>query len=144
MKRTMKKWICLLLSLLMLFSLGSVAMAEVDPVGSAEGKLYTNEALGICVVLPDNWRFLSDAELASNMGYSSEYASREGLATLLEQSSAACTMFAAATDDAAWSMNLMVQDLGIYRQLDEQTIFDLSKGVLTETLTQKGFSNVQL
>ena len=75
-KETMKKWMSFLLAMLMLLGLGSAAVAaEKNPVGVIAGNTYYNEALGIYMTLPDNWRFLSDADLASQMGYDSKYAS---------------------------------------------------------------------
>ncbi len=143
-KETMKKWLSFLLAMLMLLGLGSVAMAaEENAVGVIAGNTYYNEALGVCMTLPDNWRFLSDADLASQMGYDSKYASREGLATLLSQNSAACGMYAVASDTAT-NANLMIQDLGIYRSLDEATYMDLAKDSLTGALESVGYTDIQL
>lgn len=143
-KETMKKWMSFLLAMLMLLGLGSAAVAaEENPVGVIAGNTYYNEALGIYMTLPDNWRFLSDADLASQMGYDSKYASREGLATLLSQNSAACGMYAVASDTAS-NANLMVQDLGIYRSLDEATYLDLAKDSLTGALESVGYTDIQL
>lgn len=143
-KETMKKWMSFLLAMLMLLGLGSAAVAaEENPVGVIAGNTYYNEALGIYMTLPDNWRFLSDVDLASQMGYDSKYASREGLATLLSQNSAACGMYAVASDTAS-NANLMVQDLGIYRSLDEATYLDLAKDSLTGALESVGYTDIQL
>lgn len=134
----------LLLSFLMVLCLGSTAVAEVDPVGMVGGNLYINEALGLCVVLPDSWSFLTDADLAKQMGYDSQYASREGLAALLQRDSLVCAMFACASNDAAYNMNLMVAEMGMYRYLDEQTLMSLSENGCVEALQGQGYSNVQL
>lgn len=146
MKTAMKKWMSLLLALLMVLGLGTTALAAEgeNPVGAMSGNTYFNDSLGITMALPSNWHFLSDAELASQMGYDSQYASRKGLSTLLERDSLVCAMYAAATDDPAWNASLMVQDLGIYRSLDEQTFFDLAKNSLTDSLTAQGYTNLQM
>ena len=145
MTETMKKWMSLLLCLLMVLGLGTAALAaEENPVGVVTGNLYGNDALGICVELPDNWRFLSDADLAAHMGYDSQYASREGLAALLEKESAVCGMFAVATNDPTWTANLMIQDLGIYRYLDEKTYLSYAKGDLAGALEPQGYTDVQV
>ena len=140
----MKKWMSFLLAMLMLLGLGSVAVAaEENPVGVVADNTYYNEALGICMTLPDNWRFLSDADLAKQMGYDSKYASREGLATLLSQNSAVCGMYAVSSDTTS-NANLMVQDLGIYRSLDEATFLDLAKDGLTGALSSVGYTDIQM
>lgn len=142
----MKKWISLLLALVMLMGIATTAMAAEtdDAVGTISGNVYNNSALGISMTLPANWRFLSDAELASQMGYASQYGSRQGLATLLSQTASACGMYATATDDAVWTAHLVVQDLGIYKSLDEQTLFDLTKEGISESLKGQGYTNIQL
>lgn len=141
-----KRWITMLLALLLALGLMPSALAaeEKDPVGVVANNVYYNEALGLCMTLPDTWCFLSDAELAERMGYESQYASRQGLRQLLEQDSTVCTMFANASDDASWTANLTVQDLGIYRSLDENTFFDLAKDGLIEAQKAQGFTDVQL
>ena len=143
----MKKVLSLLLALLLTLSLGAAAAAEEekkDPIGTVENGVYTNEAFGFRMVPPESWRFLSDAELAQRMGYPAEYASREGLASVMEQTANVCAMFASATDDSACNVNLMVQDLGAYSFLDEQTYFNYSKGELAGALQLQGFTNVQM
>lgn len=143
----MKKVLSLLLVLLLTLNMGAAAAAEEekkDPIGTVENGVYTNEAFGFRMALPANWRFLSDAELAQQMGYPAEYASREGLASVMEQASGVCAMFASATDDTAWNANLMVQDLGAYSYLDEQTYLNYSKGELAGALQPQGFTNIQV
>ena len=140
----MKKWVSLLLSFLMVLCLGPAVMAEENPVGMMEGSLYVNEPLGFCVVLPNGWNFHSDADLANQMGYDSQYASREGLAALLQQESFVCAMIASAASDPAWTMNLVVAELGMYRYLDEKTLLTLSEESCIEAVKAQGISNVQL
>lgn len=140
-----KRWMSLLLALLMVLGIGATAMAaEENPVGVVSGNAYYNESLGIYMMLPGNWRFLSDAELAERMNYDAQFASREGLTTLLEQNSSVCAMYATSSDDVSWNANLMVQDLGVYRFLDERSYFDLAKDGLTGLLEPQGFTNIQL
>lgn len=143
----MKRVLSLLLVLLLTLNIGAAAVAEEekkDPVGTVEGGVYTNQAFGFRMVLPENWRFWSDAQIAQQMGYPAEYASREGLASVLAQTSGVCAMFASATDDAVWNANLMIQDLGAYSYLDEQTYFNYSKDELAGALQPQGFTNIQV
>ena len=78
------------------------------------------------------------------MGYGSAAGSREGLIALLEQQSMVCGMFAGCYTDAAASMNFMVEDLGDYRSLDEETYRELSRGSLAQALMAQGYANVEV
>ena len=143
----MKKWISLLLSLLLVLGTGAVVMAEEeakDPLGDIGDNTYTNELFGFKTVLPDNWRFLSYTDMASYMGYDQAYASRDGLAALLERDGRVCAMFAAATDDPTTNMIFAVEDLGQYSYLDEETYYSIAEGSLVEALKPQGFTDIQL
>lgn len=141
----MKKWMSFLLAMLMLLGLGSAAVAaEENPVGTVADNVYYNKSLGISMTLPGTWRFLTDAELAKEKGYDSKYASRDGLAKLLDQNSTVCAMYAIAPDEAGLSANLIVQDLGIYRTLDEATYFDLAKDDLAKEMEAQGYSDIKM
>ena len=140
----MKKWMSLLLCLVLVLGIVPVAAAEEsDPIGVVEKNVYTNQFFGFRVQLPDNWRFLSDADLASWMGYDSAYGSREGLAALLEKEFAACAMYAAA-NDSPFNMNFMVTDLREYKDLTEADYLGLVKDGLVQTLQMQGYTNVVL
>ena len=143
----MKKWMSLLLVVLLVLSMGSAAWAEgetTDPLGAVENNVYTNEAFGFRMVLPDNWAFLSDGEMASLLGYGAGYGSREGLSTLLKTQFNVCAMYMKATDDPSATANFMVEDLRTYQYLDEKGYLSLAKDGLIRTLQMQGLSNVQL
>ena len=141
----MKRWISLLLSLLLVLSLSAIAVAEEsDPIGVVDDDIYTNEIFGVEIRLPDNWYFLTDEAMASHMGYAEKYASREGLMALFKEQNNVCGMFAAAKDDPTASMNFMVEDLGVYQYLDEGGYRDLAKDQLAPSLQTQGFSNVEV
>ncbi len=142
-KNMLKKWGNLFLVLVIVLSLCFPAMAEEDPIGEVDGNIYTNSVFGFQMVLPDNWHFLNDLELAQRMDYSVDYASREGLARLLKETTAACCMMATTEDDPNSTVHLMVQDLGLYRYLDEQTFFNAIKEGLSNALTSLGFADVK-
>ena len=140
----MKKILSLLLAALMVMSFGLAASAEEEksPIGAVTANVYTNELFGFRMTLPDNWRFLSDTELAGYMGYDQAYASREGLSALLAQQSNVCAMYAAATDDPSANVNFMVEDLGPYQYLEERAYYSLAEESLTQVLQAQGFNDV--
>ena len=142
----MKKWISLLLSLLLVLGMSTAVLAEEeakDPLGSIEDSTYTNELFGFRAVLPGNWRFLSYADMAGYMGYDQVYASHEGLAALLEKNGNVCAMYAAATDDSSANMIFAVEDLGQYSYRDEATYYSIAEGSMADALPQ-GFTDIQL
>ena len=142
----MKRWISLLLSLLLVLGMGSAVMAEEgakDPLGDIGDNTYTNGLFGFKAVLPDSWRFLSYTDMAGYMGYDQVYASHEGLAALLEKNGNVCAMYAAATDDSSANMIFAVEDLGQYSYLDEATYYSIAEGSMADALPQ-GFTDIQL
>ena len=142
----MKKWMSLWLATLLVLGLCSAALAEGEagPVGVVDGNVYTNELFGFRMVLPNNWRFLSDTDLASFMGYDAAYANREGLAALLEQQGYVCGMYAAANDNPADNANFMIEDLQGNADLSEDDYYELTKDSLKQVISSQGYQNVQL
>ena len=142
----MKKWMGLLLAVLLVLETVSSVLAEdaSSPVGTVEENVYTNEVLGFRAVFPDTWRILSDQELASTMGYEEQYASREGLNRLLETESAVCGLYAAAKEGFRSNANLMIADLGDYASLTEDIYLSVIKGSLPEVLKSQGYADVEL
>ena len=133
------------MALVFVLSLGTVTVAEgEDPVGIVSGNAYYNEALGISFAPPAPWRIYDDGELAKACSYDSQYASRDGLNQLLSQKSFVTAMMAEASDNAGTNANLVVQDLGIYRSLDEQTYFAMAKSTLTQPLENQGYTDLTL
>ena len=142
----MKRYLSLLLCLLLVLGMAPIALAEetASPVGAVEENVYTNEVFGFKMTLPDTWHFLSDEGLADRMGYDRAYASREGLAALLERDSYVCVMYCEGKDDSSMNANLMIQDLGAYDYISEQTFFEMTKDSFGEALKPQGFTNIQV
>ena len=135
----------LLLAMLLVLGTISPVLAEdaSSPVGTVEENVYTNEVLGIRAVFPDDWRILSDQELASTMGYEEQYASREGLNRLLETESVVCGLYAAAKEGIRSNANLMIADLSDYAFLTEDAYISMIKDSLPNMLTSQGYTDVE-
>jgi hypothetical protein len=89
----MKKWLCLLLALLMVLGMGSVTVAEeeeteedISVLGSMEDGVYTNEAFGFRIALPDGWNYNDEDHIFSaNQQEGESITSWEELADKLEE-----------------------------------------------------------
>ncbi len=82
----MKKWLALLLAMMMAFALAACGNtdnkgndAKEFARGSWAGNVYTNDSLGLTVTVPENWEIADDEELAELMGLTVENLSGEGL-----------------------------------------------------------------
>lgn len=139
----MKKWMSLLLALVLVLGMSSLTAAEEsNPVGAMEGNVYVNDFFNFRVELPQTWRSLNDEELAQLIGAGNEYASREGLASLLSTKSAVCGLYAIAVDGTNSSIIFMIEDLRQNSYLTEQGYYDITKDMLSAQLTQAGATDV--
>ena len=94
----MKKLFCAILSLTMLLALAAFgtpaafaaepAVKAVDMLGTKDGNVYENEALGIRVEFPENWQILSSEEAMKLVDAGSEILDRDSIAEMLEKSGA--------------------------------------------------------
>ena len=115
----MKKWMSLLLALLLVLGMSSMAAAgTVNPLGEVANGEYVNDFFGLRVKLPDNWNFFSDEEVAKLMGYDARYADRDARASLLDSRPAVCGMLA--SDGGNSKAVFMVEDLRTNSRLAEQ------------------------
>ena len=82
----MKKWLALLLAMMMVFALAACGNtdnkgndAKEFARGSWAENVYTNDSLGLTVTVPENWEIADDEELAKLMGLTVENLSGEGI-----------------------------------------------------------------
>ena len=141
----MKRWMSLLLALLMVLGIGTVALAEGEEsvIGTMEGNVYTNEAFDFVIELPDNWQVMTDAEIASSMGYGSLYGSREGLLRVLERRSYVCALIASKENAAGYTILFNVEDLKDRHSMSEEDYYALHHDTIEESMLKAGFTDLE-
>ena len=124
----MKRLLCMLLTLAMLFALAACGggkssapapAATETPAETAEPELsagdligekgersYVNKALKIRADLPDDWILLTNEETAEVMGYAREMVTDEEIARMLEESGAVCDFYAMAAGNSGSNLNI--------------------------------------
>ena len=140
----MKRWLSLLLALLMALSVGTVALAEeLSPIGTWEGNVYTNELFDFVMELPDNWQVMTDAEIASSMGYGSLYGSREGLLRVLERRSYVRALTASKENAAGYTILFNVEDLRDRHSMSEEDYYALYRDTTEKSMLKAGFTDLE-
>lgn len=113
----MKKIICMILALMLILALiPSAAFAEedveaADMLGTLEGNLYVNKALGIKAEIPETWQVFSAEEATKLMyaGFDVLEADPDWLTELLEENAAVFDLYTAAMDNSGDNINVQVQ-----------------------------------
>lgn len=112
----MKKTICVLLTLCMVFALTPFA-AFADTVstekvlGVKDGNSYSNSHFGFQAELPDDWVILGDEEVSQLMGYVVENIAIGSFEELLESVGAVCDLMAGAQNSSGDSLNIQIEKL---------------------------------
>ena len=137
----MKRTLSVLLVMLLMMTLCSPALAadaDAGPIGEISGQSYINETFGICASFPDGWKLLQYDEIAEEMGFPDTAASREGMAELLKESKQACDMYALSEDGDIGNVNIMLEDLGVLKELGEDSYCDAAAVQLEESFESMG------
>lgn len=75
----MKKWLALLLAMMMAFALaacGNTPKSEEFTRGTWDGNIYKNDSLGLVVTIPEGWYIATDDDLEAIMCLAKEMASQ--------------------------------------------------------------------
>lgn len=114
----MKKLLCIVLTLCMLFAFAPcTAFAQSDEVsaeemlGTVDKNHYTNKALGIQADVPEDWQLFGTEEAMRLMyaGFDMLEADKEWFAEQLEKNTAVFDFFASAMDNSGDNINIQVQ-----------------------------------
>jgi len=164
----MKKLLCILLTLTMLFTLAACGKGKSsEPAPAAEGAApaetkepelsaqdligekgehsYENKALKIRADLPEDWIVLTNDEIAEVMGTAMENLTDEDLAASLDESGAVCDFYAMAGDGSGSNLNIQLQNLSFFQgaALSEQAVADGSLDQVRQALEGMGMENVE-
>lgn len=152
----MKKLLCAILSLTMLLTLAAVgtpaalaaepAVKAADMLGTKDGNVYENEALGMRVEFPENWQILSSEEAMKLLNAGMEILDRDSIAEMLEKNSAVFDLYAMKTDNSGDNLNIQLQNLNALQEavLTEEKIAAINAGSMEEELERAGFEMTDL
>ena len=126
-----KKWLALLLSLVMVFSLTACGSSnntpdEPDPgegsgaqteekefeAGTIDGDVYSSDVTGLKFTLGDNWVFLDDEAIEEVTGMVQDMTDDEALEEAMSQGASIYDMYAMVTDGSGRTANITVENLG--------------------------------
>lgn len=149
----MKKTISILVLFALLFSLAFAGMATAyaaeaaieDAISTRDEHEYVSELLGIRAVFDEDWRLLSEEEIADVMGYVAAGYADETLAEILRDSSAVCDLYAVWQDGSGDNVNLQLEDLGALYGLTmgEEAYLKVALPRLEQGLTQMGVEHLE-
>lgn len=147
----MKKLLCAVLTLCMLFTLtpcAAFAQAEEISAGKMLGTVdkhhYTNEALGIQAKVPEDWQLLGKEEAMRLMyaGFDMLEADKDWFAEQLEKNTAVFDFFASALDNSGDNINIQIQknQLNALQRAvaTEDKVIDASIEDLEKSLAESG------
>lgn len=154
----MKKFVCVLLTVLMLVTLfgcdsqnirGEIVGGDQNPsepefsLGKTTGKTYKNDFLGISCTLPDGWVFYTDAQIRELNNLTGEYLD-EDIAQRLENATIVYDMYAQNTVQAA-TMNVNMEKLNVVQVvgLDIKKTLEAQIGSLKTVYENMGCTDVQ-
>ena len=134
----MKKWLALLLAVVMLFALVACDKGEEKKEeetinisrGTIEGEVYTNASLGIKFTMPDGWRYYTDAEVASLVNMSADKILGENFKNALKNSPTVFDMMAV---DPITGNNIQV----LYENLSKTAYADITVEQYLEILERQ-------
>ena len=143
----MKKILCMILTLSMLFTLvPCAAFAEeadndLSKVrGTKDGNSYKNPGFGVQVSFPEDWMLLTDEQTAQLMGMGEEILDNENLAELLETNAGVYDLYAIASDNSGDNVNATLQKLNALQAalLTEEKLAAVNLEQLPEVMTGFG------
>lgn len=154
-----KKWLALLLSLVMVFSLtacGGSSNVPDEPqdepqveekdfkAGSIDGDVYTSDVTGLKFTLGDNWVFLDNEGIEEVTGMIQDMTDDESLKEIMESGATVYDMYAMTNDGSGRTVNITVENLGaLYGTLlDESKYIDAAKDQLKPAFDSMGATNV--
>lgn len=124
----MKKWLALLLSLVMVFSLTACGSTpdEPDPdegsgsqteekqfeSGKIDGDVYSSDVTGLKFTLDSDWVFLDDEGIEELTGMVQDMTDDEDLEEAMSQGASIYDMYATTTDGSGRTANITVENLG--------------------------------
>lgn len=134
----MKKWLALLLAVVMLFALVACDKGEEKKEeetinisrGTIESKIYTNTSLGVKFTMPDGWRYYTDAEIASLLNMSADMMFGENFKNALKNSPTVFDMMAV---EPVSGTNVQV----LYENLSKTAYTDITVEQYIEILEQQ-------
>lgn len=125
-----KKWLALLLSLVMVFSLtacgssntpdepnpgegsGSQTEEKEFKAGTIDGDVYSSDVTGLTFKLGENWVFLDDEGIEELTGMIQDMSDDEALEEAMSQGASIYDMYAMTTDGSGRTVNITVENLG--------------------------------
>lgn len=155
----MKKFVCLLLAVLMLAALfgcgtdrvrGEIVGGDETPsepefsLGKTTGKTYKNDFLGISCTLPDEWVFYTDAQIRELNNITEDYLG-EDIAERLENATIVYDMYAQNMTLGA-TMNVNMEKLNVVQVvgLDIKKTLEAQIGSLETVYENMGCSDIQV
>ena len=159
----MKKWLALLLSLVMVFSLVACGSSNTTPdepktdvdsgtqveekdfeAGTIDGDVYSSDVTGLTFKLGENWVFLDDEGIEELTGMVQDMSDDEKMKETMSQGASIYDMYAMTTDGSGRTVNITVEDLGaLYGTiLDESKYIDIAIDQLKPGLESIGATDV--
>ena len=148
----MKKLLCLILALTLVLCCAACgsgkegdapAITQQMLAGTAEGSVYTNEAICIRVELDDTWSIFDKTQLAAISGITTDAADDEAFAEKFRESGTGYAFYAIA-NDGLYNLGIVWEDLGkLYgKVIDEETYAEIGVSKLPEALESAGAENI--
>ncbi len=147
----MKRTLCVLLALCMLFALlPCSAFAETkvteNVLGVKEGTTYTNAFFSMQAAFPSSWRVLTDEEVGEMMGYVLDTIDMEEVDALLEQNGGICDLMIVSQDGSGDNVNIQIEKLPVPGGLttSEEQLMKNSASLLESSLKNMGVDLVEM
>lgn len=154
-----KKWLALLLSLVMAFSLTACGGGSSTPdelqdepkveekafeAGKIDGDVYSSDVTGLQFKLDENWVFLDDEGIEELTGMVQDMTDSEKLEETMSKGASIYDMYAMTNDGSGRTVNITVENLGaLYGTiLDEEAYINAAKDQLQPAFDSMGATNV--